>query len=51
MAAGEKIAEADVALRRPGTGLPPRVLPLIVGLKLRHAVAAGHAFSMGDFSE
>jgi N-acetylneuraminate synthase/N,N'-diacetyllegionaminate synthase len=51
MRQGETLGEADIALRRPGTGLPPRVLPFISGLKLRHAVAAGHVFSMSDFSE
>jgi N,N'-diacetyllegionaminate synthase len=48
--AGHVVAEHDIALRRPGGGLPPRALPLIVGLRLCRPVTAGHVFGMTDFS-
>jgi N-acetylneuraminate synthase/N,N'-diacetyllegionaminate synthase len=48
--AGHVLGESDIALRRPGGGLPPRMLPMIIGLPLARAVTQGHSFAMGDFA-
>ena len=42
------ITEADLAYRRPGTGLPPYESHRLVGHKLRKGVAAGHIFKIED---
>ena len=47
--AGTVIEESMVAVMRPGTGLPPRMLAEIVGRQLRCAVAAGGLFSLEMF--
>jgi N-acetylneuraminate synthase len=39
--AGTVLTESHVALRRPGTGLPPAMLKSVVGRTLRRDVAAG----------
>lgn len=40
IAAGQIIAAADLAIRRPGTGLAPAQLPTVVGRTARGAIAA-----------
>jgi N-acetylneuraminate synthase/N,N'-diacetyllegionaminate synthase len=47
--AGHSLTEADIAFRRPGTGLPPAGASWMVGRQLRRRVSAGHAFEPGDF--
>lgn len=44
--AGTVIAEGMVAIRRPGTGLPPSDLARILGRQLKQDVAAGHLFTL-----
>jgi sialic acid synthase SpsE len=39
--AGHVLAEADIAFRRPGTGLPPRAAEWLVGLRVKRAHAGG----------
>jgi N,N'-diacetyllegionaminate synthase len=48
--AGTKLSLEHIAIRRPGTGLPPAMRPYLVGLRLREAVTAGTLFSMEMFS-
>jgi N-acetylneuraminate synthase/N,N'-diacetyllegionaminate synthase len=38
--AGEALTAADVAIKRPGTGLPPSELPAVLGRRVRRDVAA-----------
>jgi N-acetylneuraminate synthase len=44
--AGTILSDAMVAIRRPGTGLPPSALPLLIGRRLRQDLAAGELFTM-----
>lgn len=46
LAAGTVLTEADIAIRRPGTGLPPTALPELVGRRLRQPVVAGTLFAL-----
>ena len=48
--AGRRLVAEDVALVRPGTGLPPAMLPNVVGRSLRHDVAAGELLSWEDLA-
>ncbi len=48
--AGTQIAEEHIAIKRPGTGLPPSMFPYLIGLKLQEDVSAGTIFSMEMFS-
>ncbi len=48
--AGTQIAEEHIAIKRPGTGLPPSMFPYLIGLKLREDVSAGTIFLMEMFS-
>ena len=43
--AGTILAEAMIAIRRPGTGLPPSALPELVGRRLRQDISAGGLFT------
>ena len=43
--AGTKLTEAMIAIRRPGTGLPPSALPQLVGRCLRQDITAGNLFT------
>jgi N,N'-diacetyllegionaminate synthase len=47
---GHRLAERDIAFRRPGTGFPPKAIERIVGRTLLHDVLTGHVFTIGDFS-
>lgn len=49
LAAGTVLTEADIAFRRPGTGLPPKAIDWLVGRKLAHEIALGAVFTAGDF--
>jgi N,N'-diacetyllegionaminate synthase len=44
--AGTVLTESMVAIRRPGTGLPPSDLTRILGRQLKQDVAAGHLFTL-----
>ncbi|MGH9350201.1 MAG: N-acetylneuraminate synthase family protein [Vicinamibacterales bacterium] len=46
--AGTVLAEAHLALKKPGTGLPPERLPEIVGRRLARAVAADQLLAAED---
>ena len=46
ISAGAVLAEADIAIKRPGTGLPPGMLSLLLGRRLRLDVAAGEVFTL-----
>jgi sialic acid synthase SpsE len=43
--AGTILTEAMIAIRRPGTGLPPSALPELVGRRLRQDISAGALFT------
>ena len=45
IAAGEPITASNVRIIRPGYGLPPRELPMVLGRKARKAMARGTALS------
>jgi N,N'-diacetyllegionaminate synthase len=44
--AGTLLTESMVAIRRPGTGLPPSDLSRVLGRQLKQDLAAGHLFTM-----
>ncbi|HIJ65902.1 MAG TPA: N-acetylneuraminate synthase [Candidatus Hydrogenedentes bacterium] len=46
---GHVLAEQDIALYRPGTGLPPQAEERIVGRALRNAVKKGQQFTLAMF--
>ena len=46
--AGTVIAESNVALKKPGTGLPPERLAGLLGRRLRHALAADDPIKEDD---
>lgn len=50
LAAGHCLTSADIAFRRPGSGLPPKELDRLITRKLLKDVPAGHVFSVEDFS-
>lgn len=50
IAAGAPIAAADVAMMRPGDGIPPGDLPNILGRRARHAIAEGSTLKWSDLS-
>ena len=49
LSAGNEIAPADIAIRRPGTGLPPAMLTEILGRHLRVDVPDGALISLDMF--
>jgi N-acetylneuraminate synthase/N,N'-diacetyllegionaminate synthase len=38
--AGHRLTHADIAIKRPGTGIPPGDLERVLGQRLRHSIAA-----------
>ena len=46
---GDALTEANVGLRRPGTGLAPAMLERVLGLKASRAIAKGSTLQLGDF--
>jgi len=48
--AGHCLSSADVAFRRPGTGLPPKALEWLLGRRLANPVSRGHIFMPEDFA-
>ncbi len=49
LAAGDVLRAEDVKIVRPGTGLLPRFLPLVIGARLGRTVAADTPLSADDF--
>jgi len=49
--AGERIAMADLASKRPGTGISPAELPRVLGLRLTRDVAADEVIPWEAFAE
>lgn len=43
---GTVLTEDMIAIRRPGTGLPPSELPKLIGRRLRQKIAAGSLFTL-----
>ena len=46
LSAGRKLRTADVAFRRPGTGLPPRDVDWLLGKTLKQSVPAGEILTL-----
>jgi N-acetylneuraminate synthase len=46
--AGTVLREQDLALRKPGTGLPPSRLPELLGARLVRPIAAGELLDPAD---
>jgi N-acetylneuraminate synthase len=44
--AGTKLTTEMVVIRRPGTGLPPAMLPYLIGLRARTTILAGTLFTL-----
>jgi sialic acid synthase SpsE len=51
MAAGQVLTRADVVLLRPGNGIEPKALELVIGRALRHDLPAGQTLTWDDFLE
>lgn len=49
LAAGHTLSDADLALKKPGTGIPAAELPYVIGRVLRRSVAADALLSSDDF--
>jgi N,N'-diacetyllegionaminate synthase len=49
--AGARVGEADLAAKKPGTGIPAARLVEVVGRRLRRAVAADELLRADDFDE
>ena len=49
LAAGEQLSHEDICLLRPGTGIAPRDLDRVVGLKLKRPLPAGTTMQWSDF--
>ena len=47
--AGHVLRQADIAFRRPGTGLPPKAIDQVLGRTLAKAVPGGHVLGKTDF--
>jgi len=47
--AGHRLVGDDLAIRRPGTGLPPSAFALIVGRRVASALPADHLLQPDDF--
>ena len=47
--AGEVIKESDIAIKRPGTGIPPKFREIIIGMKLIRNIKQDEPFRWGDF--
>ena len=48
IAAGAVVTAADVGIMRPGTGLGPRVLGLVIGRRTKRPLAAGTLLGWSD---
>jgi N,N'-diacetyllegionaminate synthase len=46
--AGHRLETTDIALKKPGSGLPPDALPQLVGRTLARSVQADHQLSLSD---
>lgn len=51
IAAGEVLTTANVALRRPGTGLPPELFDAVLGKTATRALARGEPLTLGDVAQ
>lgn len=47
--AGQVLAEGDLALKKPGDGLPPSEFYTLVGKTLKRSIRADQALQLGDF--
>jgi N-acetylneuraminate synthase len=47
---GEVLTERNLAIRRPGSGLAPATLPLLIGRRARHAIAAGSLITLDSLT-
>jgi N-acetylneuraminate synthase/N,N'-diacetyllegionaminate synthase len=51
IAAGERFGEANVGLRRPGSGLPPAMLGQVIGLTATRSIRRGETLQIGDMRQ
>jgi N-acetylneuraminate synthase/N,N'-diacetyllegionaminate synthase len=51
LAAGTVIGPEDIAIKRPGSGIPPKLKDSINGLVLKYRLEAGNPFKWEDFNE
>ena len=47
---GDLLTDANVALRRPGNGLPPQMLDKIIGLRATCRISKGRLLQLDDFN-
>lgn len=50
LVAGHRLAESDIAFRRPGLGLPPKAADWLVGRRLGRDLQAGRVLLPADFA-
>jgi len=51
VARGEIFTSSNIALRRPGTGLPPEMFELVLGKTATRDILAGEPVNMGDLAK
>jgi N,N'-diacetyllegionaminate synthase len=51
IAAGQLLTTDNVALRRPGTGLPPELFDVVLGKTATRALARGEPLTLGDVAK
>jgi sialic acid synthase SpsE len=51
LTAGDALTAADVAIKRPGTGIAPRDLPAVLGRRLRRDVEADEVLEWAALEE
>lgn len=49
--AGQTLTTDNIALRRPGTGLPPELFDSVLGKKATRALARGEPLTLGDIAK
>ena len=47
--AGEIIKESDIAIKRPGTGIPPKFKEIVIGMKLKNNIRQDEPFRWENF--
>jgi N,N'-diacetyllegionaminate synthase len=51
LAAGYRLQKGDIAFRRPGYGMPPKLCGTLLGRTLKQVVVAGHIFNRSDIDD
>jgi sialic acid synthase SpsE len=50
IAQGDRLTSSNIAIRRPGTGLPPEMLDAVMGRIAARSLHAGEPLTLGDLA-